>query len=169
MQDMWEMWVLFLGREDPLEEEMATHSSIPAWKILWTKEPYGLQSVGSQRIRHDWVTEHNVEFTWWEWIPSASSFYHDSVKERVSVGCPRVPCIPNLLAHLLVGWLWFCFEQCEPTAQVGSLQQARSGWLEFNNIVLIVFILEISSLYGKWYYFFQFKCWYLASFPDIFV
>ena len=43
--------VLFLGREDPLEEGMATHSSILAWKILWAEEPGGLQSIVSQRIR----------------------------------------------------------------------------------------------------------------------
>ena len=42
-----------LGREDPLEKEMATHSSILAWRILWTEEPGGLQSVGSQGIRHN--------------------------------------------------------------------------------------------------------------------
>ena len=45
-----------LGWEDPLEKEMATHSSILAWKISWTEEPGGLQSMGSQRVRHDWVT-----------------------------------------------------------------------------------------------------------------
>ena len=42
-----------LGREDPLEEEMATHSGILAWEIPWTEEPGGLQSVGSQQVRHD--------------------------------------------------------------------------------------------------------------------
>ena len=42
-----------LGWEDPLEEEMVTHSSILAWKILWTEEPAGLQSMGSQRVGHD--------------------------------------------------------------------------------------------------------------------
>ena len=42
-----------LGWEDPLEEEMATHSSILAWKIPWTEEPGGLQSMGSQRVGHD--------------------------------------------------------------------------------------------------------------------
>ena len=42
-----------LGLEDPLEKEMATHSSILAWKISWTEEPGGLQSMGSQRVRHD--------------------------------------------------------------------------------------------------------------------
>ena len=45
---MWEMWVRFLGREDPLEKEMAIHSSILAWKIPWMEEPGGLQSMGSQ-------------------------------------------------------------------------------------------------------------------------
>ena len=48
------MRVQFLGQEDPLEEEMATHSSILAWRIPWTEEHGGLQSIGSQRIGHDW-------------------------------------------------------------------------------------------------------------------
>ena len=43
---MWEIWVRSLGREDPLEKEMATHSSILAWRILWTEELGGLQSMG---------------------------------------------------------------------------------------------------------------------------
>ena len=47
------MWVQFLGCEDPLEEGMATHSSILTWRIPWTEEPGGLQSMGSQRVRHD--------------------------------------------------------------------------------------------------------------------
>ena len=51
---MWETWVRSLGREDPLEKEMATHSSILAWRIPRTEEPGGLQSMGSQRVRHDW-------------------------------------------------------------------------------------------------------------------
>ena len=46
---MQEIWVQSLGQEDPLEEEMATHSSILAWKITWTDEPGGLQSIGLQR------------------------------------------------------------------------------------------------------------------------
>ena len=48
-----EMQVQSLGQEDPLEEEMATLSSILAWKIPWTEEPGGLQSMESQRVRHD--------------------------------------------------------------------------------------------------------------------
>ena len=45
--------VQLLGQEDPLEKEIATHSSMLAWKIPWTEEPGGLQSMGSQRVRHD--------------------------------------------------------------------------------------------------------------------
>ena len=47
-----ETWVQSLGWEDPLEKEMATHSSILAWKISWTEEPGELQSMGSQRVGH---------------------------------------------------------------------------------------------------------------------
>ena len=47
---MQELWVRSLGREDPLEKGMATHSSILAWRIPWTEEPGGLQSVGSHRV-----------------------------------------------------------------------------------------------------------------------
>ena len=48
-----ETWVLSLGREDPLEKEMATHSSILAWKIPWMKEPGRQESMGSQRVGYD--------------------------------------------------------------------------------------------------------------------
>ena len=50
---MQETWVRSLGQEDPLEKEMATHSSILAWRIPWTVEPGGLQSMGLQRVKHD--------------------------------------------------------------------------------------------------------------------
>ena len=50
---MQETQVQSLGQADPLEEEMATHSSILAWKLPWTEEPGGLQSTGSQKVRHN--------------------------------------------------------------------------------------------------------------------
>ena len=50
---MQETWVRSLGREDPPEKEMATHSSILAWRIPWTEEPGGLQSMGLQRVGHN--------------------------------------------------------------------------------------------------------------------
>ena len=54
-QEMQETWVRSLGREHPLEKEMATHSSILAQNIPWTEEPGGLQSMGSQRVKHNWA------------------------------------------------------------------------------------------------------------------
>ena len=50
---MWETWVRSLGQEDPLEKEMATHSSTVAWRIPWREEHGKLQSMGSQRVGHD--------------------------------------------------------------------------------------------------------------------
>ena len=50
---MQETWVRSLGQEDPLEKEMVTHSRILAWRIPWTEEPGGLQSMGSQRVGHN--------------------------------------------------------------------------------------------------------------------
>ena len=58
---MWETRVRSLGREDPLEKEIATHSSTLAWKIPWTEERGRLQSMGSQRVGHDWAT--SLHFT----------------------------------------------------------------------------------------------------------
>ena len=61
-----ETWVQSLGREDPLEKGTATYSSILAWKIPWTEQPGELQSMGSQRMRHDWANkQHNR--AWFRW------------------------------------------------------------------------------------------------------
>ena len=53
MSAMQETRVRFLGQEDPLEEDIATHSRILAWRIPWTEKPSGLRSIGSQRVKHD--------------------------------------------------------------------------------------------------------------------
>ena len=57
MQKMPEVWVQFLGQEDPLANKRAPHSGILAWEISWTEEPGGLQSVRTQRVGHDLVTK----------------------------------------------------------------------------------------------------------------
>ena len=57
---MQEIRVRSLGQEGPLEKGMATHSSILAWRIPWTVEPGGLQSMGSQRVRHNWATNTHI-------------------------------------------------------------------------------------------------------------
>ena len=53
-QETPETWIQSLGREDPLDKEMATHSSILAWEIPWTEKPGELQFMGLQRVRHEW-------------------------------------------------------------------------------------------------------------------
>ena len=60
---MQELWIGSLGGEDPLEGEMAMHSSILAREIPWTEEPSGLQSMGSQTVRYDWICSlwHSVD------------------------------------------------------------------------------------------------------------
>ena len=73
---MWETRVWSLGREDPLEKEMATHSSTLAWKIPWTEEPGMLQSMGSQRVGHEWTT--SLSFFLHQ-IPGDQRWFHNSV------------------------------------------------------------------------------------------
>ena len=68
---MWETRVWSLGLEDPLEKEMATHSSTLAWRIPCPEEPGGLQSMGSQRVRHNWVTNtftFSLKSMSWSWM-----------------------------------------------------------------------------------------------------
>ena len=68
LPSMQETRVWFLGQEDPLEKGMATHSSILAWRIPWTEKPGRLQSRGSQRVGHDWVTNtllHSLNVCWY--------------------------------------------------------------------------------------------------------
>ena len=63
MQEMHELWVQSLGLEDPLEKEMATHSSILAWEIPWTEKLGGLQSMGLQRVRYDLAIKQQQQTT----------------------------------------------------------------------------------------------------------
>ena len=67
---MWETQVRSLGWEDLLEGGTATHSSILAWRILWTEEPSGLQSPGLQRVGHDWACTRGLRWTFEKWAIS---------------------------------------------------------------------------------------------------
>ena len=76
---MRETQVRFLGWEDPLEKEMATHSSTLAWKIPWTEKPGRLQSIGSRTVGHNWVTSSHfisLHFTSQKVLNSASTPFH---------------------------------------------------------------------------------------------
>ena len=89
---MQETWVRSLGREFPLEKEMATHSSTLTWKIPWTEEPGRLQSVGLQRVGYDWVT--SLHF-----IKGAAIYKGISYPCCCSVAKSRVTLRPHGLKH----------------------------------------------------------------------
>ena len=86
---MQETWLWSLGREDPMEKEMATHSSILAWEIPWTEEPGGLQFMGSQSVWHNWATNTfhfhltillNNSTPWYTWMKSSwMKTYHTEI------------------------------------------------------------------------------------------
>ena len=89
---MWETWVRSLGWEDPLEKEMATHSTTLAWKFSWMEKPGRLQSMGSQRVGHDWETSLSLFFRliiaflprskrlWISWLQSPSAVILETPK-----------------------------------------------------------------------------------------
>ena len=71
-----ETWVRFLDWEDLLEKGMATHSSILAWRIPWTEEPGGLQSMSCQRVRHNWATKHESRGSMWKMVAVITIYKH---------------------------------------------------------------------------------------------
>ena len=75
MQDIQETWVRFLGHEDPVEKGMAIHSSILAWKSPWMEKPDGLQSMGSQKVRHNWAINFHFSRSFLIWRGSVILFY----------------------------------------------------------------------------------------------
>ena len=92
VQELQKRWVRSLGWEDPLEEDMATHSRILAWRMPWTEEPGGLQSIGSQRIGHDW---------------SNLTSRQPCVRVTAAPVFTNVLIIISILA-ILVGMQWYC-------------------------------------------------------------
>ena len=106
---IWKTWVWSLGWKDPLEKGMATHNSILAWRMPWTGEPGGLRSMGSQRVRHDWVTN---TFTlscfslYWKLVPQRTLFPASFPNGCLFFQIPKVrewgpyPFIPILLQEI---------------------------------------------------------------------
>ena len=104
---VWETWVQSLGREDPLEKEMATHSSNLVWKIPWMEDPGRLQYMRSQRVGRNWVT--SVHFTF-------SSRSHLSPSSLFSSLC-NCECL----------WVFLAVENCF-TNNLGVLSSMLYGW-----------------------------------------
>ena len=103
-----------MGQEDPLEKGMATHSSILTWRIPWTEKPGGLQSMGSQRVRHDQVT--NTHTTVTITLSFLSRVLEGHCRKKglllASALCSPRPCITALLSSAgLCVWLIYSFPE----------------------------------------------------------
>ena len=124
-----ETQVWSLGRWDPLKKGMATHSSILAWRIPWTEKPGGVQSVGSQRVRHDWATNPLVFF----WFRKLKALRKIALTQRLNndsiKGEARAAIWPLWALHdvqrsgLPISLGWFSRKQKCP------LQVKSSGWI----------------------------------------
>ena len=117
-------WVQSLGREDLLEKEMATHSSILAWKIPWTEKPGRLQSMGSQRVRHDWATSLHLLPLQVVLIPSSSFFK----QRKVSFHAPLLKTVrfsPMQQIHCIIHATKYSTHICWDTTSC-SLQELRT-------------------------------------------
>ena len=140
---MLETQVRSLGQEEPLEKEMATHSSTLAWEIPWTEEPGSLKSMGLQRVRHDWATTllyfkpisdsllsllplHEKLFPQIHTVSSSTSntfpetpfltAFTPAVPFSLSQSIP-LPCIQNLCGN----WEWPCFLSTDRGGTVSKL------------------------------------------------
>ena len=87
IQETKEMVVQFPGWEGPLEEGKSIHPSILAWRIPWTEKPGGLQSMGSQRVRHKWLSTHACSHMSGSWWTLASQMFFESLLNHVC-SCP---------------------------------------------------------------------------------
>ena len=102
MPTMRETWVQSLDWEDPLEESMATHSSILAWRMPWTEESGGLQSMGLQRIRHDWVSKCNTaQHSKVEEMAESDPFQHLCITETLIL-VHKETCIRMLMWYVTI-------------------------------------------------------------------
>ena len=98
---MWETQVQSLGQEDPMEKGVATHSSIPAWRIPWTEEPGGLQFMGLQKAGHNWKTN---TFTFIHTYSNKRSVSNDTSDYEPRVMIYPILCVSDSLKNKR--WFW---------------------------------------------------------------
>ena len=128
---MWEIWVRFLGWEDPLEKGMATHFSILAWRIPWTEEPGRLQSMGLQKVTKDWVTftftKHTINVTHLnhpETIPSHPDSWKNCLPGNWSLVPKRLGTVLyrkiGVISYLQQTLTVICYRSCIPNISLAS-------------------------------------------------
>ena len=142
---MRETQVQSLGWEDPLEKEMATHSSTLAWKIPCTEEPGGLQSMGSQRVGHDWVTNTlTFSLTHRKCIDKVvisiffSICFFLTILLKLAIGSP----FHVIVFFPLYGHLWGARRACSRTAHHSGCRFL--GWVFQSNCISIHLLTEVA-------------------------
>ena len=130
MQETQQTLVRSLGMENPLEKEMANHSSILVWEIPWTEEPGGLQSMASQRVRQNWATSH--VHTWSRrdlFFPALASRPHVCSESRLCITRDPVYCDQQPPPGGTLGW------ECEKAQRHGEsvycLKGPKWSWHRF--------------------------------------
>ena len=114
------MWVWSLGHEDPLEKEMATHSSILGWKVPWMEGPGGLQSTGSQRVGHNWVTSlcKSIFNFWLPFLDLSELFEQRCYGKLDFQSCRQHTSV--LSSFFFFFWTWlFSFWELSPQQHIG--------------------------------------------------
>ena len=134
---MQDTQVRSLGQENPLEEGMASHLSILAWWIPWTEEPGGLQSMGLQRVRHDWVTcpTKSWIFIWWIDFLIIIKWPYLSLVDHFQFTLIHGPNIPGSYAILLFTTLDFT-----------SITSHIHSWMLFLLWLCLFILSEVISL-----------------------
>ena len=158
---MRETWVWSLGWEDPQEKEMAAHSSIVAWKIPWTEEPGRLQSMGLQRVRHDWVTEQNwTEVTLFlnEWMDEVAQFC-PTLCNPMDCSLPRSS-IHGIFQARILAWIAISFSRKSSWPRDWILVSHIAGWL----LNELQFIQSNSGFHCK--QFFPSPLWFITAKRD---
>ena len=119
LHEMQEIQVWSLGQENPLEEGMATHSSFLAWRIPWTEEPGGLQSMESQRVGHNWETfTHSLSILWNNYIFSLLILFNEpnycshAQHLQVSTLLDLNPVLLNQLFLIFLSWNQYMSNLC---------------------------------------------------------
>ena len=138
---MQEVWFWSLGQEDPLEKGMATHSSILAWRIPWTEEPGGLQSSGSQRVRHDWVTSltHSQAYL--------SPLDNKEIKPVNHKGNQPWISLERLMLKLKLQYLSHLMQRTdslEKTLMLGKIEGERREWQRMRWLDGIIDLMNVS-------------------------
>ena len=127
---MQETWVWSLGQEDLLEKGMATHSSILAWRISWTEEPGSLQSMGSQRVGHNWATNtHAHTHTHTHTHTHSLTHSHCNLSQHFSLLGQYQTIQKPLESSVLTGYLWdLPTSQNAGLLQVGDSMASETSW-----------------------------------------